>query len=91
MATIRPNESTEVPAVRPEIVVTAHAEQMLKARGIKLEIVKKAIFEGKSRIDGKSGREVFRAGDLRIVAMRDENRVTILTVVDAGDFAEYAG
>ena len=75
----------------PEIVVTAHAAQRMEERGIALPLVLKTVRAGNSRIESKSGNEVFRTGNIRIAAKRDGNRITILTVTFVDDFAEYAG
>jgi hypothetical protein len=76
---------------KPEIMMTLHAEQMLKARGIRMTDVLRALSSGSYRVDSKSGHEVFRSGDLRVVVKREANRITVLTAARAGDFAEHAG
>jgi hypothetical protein len=76
---------------KPEVEMTLHAEQMLKARGISETDVLRAISSGSYRVDSESGHEVFRSRDLRVVVKREANRNMVLTVARASDFAEYAG
>jgi hypothetical protein len=76
---------------KPEIVMTLAAEQTLKARRIRKTDVLEALSSGSYRVDSKSGHEVFRSGDLRVVVKREANRMTVLTAARTGDFAEHAG
>ncbi len=76
---------------RNEVAFTLHAEQMLKARGIKKLDVSKALSTGSFRVDSKTGHEVFRSGNLRVVIKREGDRVIVLTASDVGDFAEHTG
>jgi hypothetical protein len=76
---------------RPQIVMTLHAEQMLKARGVAMSDILTTLSSGSYSVDSKTGHEVFRPGDLRIVVKREGNRIAVLTAVRAGDFAEDAG
>lgn len=91
MTTTSSRPAPSVGDPKPEIVLTLHAEQMLKARGIRKTDVLRALSSGSYRVDGKSGHEVFRSGDLRVVVKREANRMTVLTAARAGAFAEHTG
>ena len=83
--------SSQAGDLKPAVEMTLHAEQMLKARGISEIDVLRALSSGSYRVDSKSGHEVFRSGDLRVVVKREANRIMVLTVARASDFAEHAG
>ncbi len=72
---------------KPKVILTSHASQMLKARGISQATLLKALSSGTSNVDAKTGREVVRAGDLRLVVKREANTITVVTVVNAKDLA----
>jgi hypothetical protein len=76
---------------KPQIVMTLHAEQMLKARGVAMSDILTTLSSGSYRVYSKTGHEVFRSGDLRIVVKREGNRITVLAAARARDFAEDAG
>jgi hypothetical protein len=69
------------------VLMTSHATQMLKSRGISQATVLKALSSGTSRIDSETGREVVRAGDLRLVVKRDGNTITVVTAVTDKDLS----
>jgi hypothetical protein len=72
---------------KPKVFLTSHASQMLKARGISQATLLKALTSGTSNVDTETGREVVRAGDLRLVVKREANSITVVTVVNAKDLA----
>jgi hypothetical protein len=72
---------------KPKVLLTSHASQMLKSRGITQAALLKALTSGTSHVDNKTGREVVRAGDLRLVVTREANTITVVTVVNAKDLA----
>jgi hypothetical protein len=72
---------------KPKVFLTSPASQMLKARGISQAALLKALTSGTSNVDTKTGREVVRAGDLRLVVEREANSITVVAVVNAKDLA----
>jgi hypothetical protein len=75
---------------RKVVTLTSHASQMLKSRGVTRTALMKALTSGTTKVDAKSGREVVRAGDLRLVIKRDGNTITVLTAMKADELSASA-
>lgn len=89
MATPHPRTFGKIVDGHPEVVISWPAEQILEMRGISEADIMRALSSGVSRKQETSGNEVFRAGDLFVVAKREDDRIVIISAIHADDFRPY--
>jgi hypothetical protein len=85
-------QKTTKPIMRrlSSVLYPSHVEQLLKMRGISKTDINRALALEDHRTDSKTGHEIYRLGDLLVVAQRDGCQLSILTAAYADSLAEYA-
>ena len=84
MATSQKSVST-LAKIKPKILLSTHATQAMKSRGISQTQLRHAMLHGSVLPAKEPGREVIRDGNLRLVVERSERSVKVLTAMYSDD------